>query len=71
MRVPLKAMRDVIFPEKALPEKDAGYLDLEKAAALLPGAATLWLSDFIDLYEGDSKLLEASNPGHAHIAGIR
>jgi hypothetical protein len=51
MRVPLKAMRDVVFPEKG-----PGYLDLEKAAPLLPGAATLWLSDFIDLYEGDSKL---------------
>jgi hypothetical protein len=51
MRVPLKAMRDVVFPEKG-----PGYLDLEKADPLLSGAATLWLSDFIDLYEGDAKL---------------
>jgi hypothetical protein len=51
MRVPMKAMRDVVFPEKG-----PGYLDLEKADSLLPGAATLWLSDFIDLYEGDTKL---------------
>src|SRR5258708_2038990 len=51
MRVPLKAMRDVVFPEKG-----PGYLDLEKVDPLLPGAATLWLSDFIDLYEGESKL---------------
>ena len=48
MRVPLKAMRDVVFPEKG-----PGYLDLEKADPMLPGAATLWLSDFIDLYESD------------------
>ncbi len=51
MRVPLKAMRDVVFPEKG-----PGYLDLQKTELLLPGAATLWLSDFIDLYEGDTKL---------------
>lgn len=51
MRVPLKAMRDVVFPEKG-----PGYLDLVKAQPLLPGAATLWLSDFVDLYEADAKL---------------
>ncbi len=51
MRVPLKAMRDVVFPEKG-----PGYLDLEKTDPLLASAATLWLSDFIDLYEGDTKL---------------
>ena len=51
MRVPLKAMRDVVFPEKG-----AGYLDLEKSEPLLSGAAQLWLSDFVDLYEGDAML---------------
>ena len=51
MRVPLKAMRDVVFPEKG-----TGYLDIEKSNALLAGAAQLWLSDFIDLYENDAKL---------------
>ena len=51
LRVPMKAMRDVVFPEKG-----PGYLDLEKSEPLLPGAATLWLSDFIDLYEEDAKL---------------
>jgi len=51
MRVPLKAMRDVVFPEKG-----PGYLDLEKAEPMLNGAATLWLSDFIDLYEDDAQL---------------
>jgi HupE / UreJ protein len=56
MRVPLKAMRDIVFPEKPSTDKRVGYLDLEKVDPMLPGAASLWLSDFIDLYEGDSVL---------------
>ena len=51
LRVPLKAMRDISFPERP-----PGYLDLARVDAVLPEAATLWLSDFIDLYEGDQRL---------------
>jgi hypothetical protein len=51
VRVPLKAMRDIVFPEKG-----TGYLDLERVPPLLPDAAVLWISDFIDLYEGDTRL---------------
>jgi hypothetical protein len=51
VRVPLKAMRDIVFPERG-----PGYLDLERVAPLLPDATVLWISDFIDLYEGDSRL---------------
>lgn len=51
IRVPLKALRDISFPERP-----PGYLDLARVDALLPDAATLWLSDFIDLYEGDYHL---------------
>jgi hypothetical protein len=51
VRVPLKAMRDIVFPEKG-----TGYLDLERTAPLLPDASTLWISDFIELYEGDTRL---------------
>ncbi|MEO8127865.1 MAG: HupE/UreJ family protein [Bryobacteraceae bacterium] len=51
VRVPLRAMRDMLVPE--LP---GGYLDLEKTAPLLPDAATLWISDFIELYEGGRRL---------------
>ncbi len=51
VRVPLKAVRDVIFPERG-----PGYLDLQQTAPLLPEAATLWISDFIELYEGDTRL---------------
>jgi hypothetical protein len=51
VRVPLKAMRDIVFPERA-----NGYLDLVQTAPLLPDASILWISDFIDLYEGDTRL---------------
>src|ERR1700675_547916 len=51
VRVPLKAMRDIVFPEKG-----TGYLDLERTAPILPDASTLWISDFIELYEGDTRL---------------
>jgi len=51
VRVPLNALRDISFPEHP-----AGYLDLARVDAVLPDAATQWLSDFIDLYEGDQRL---------------
>src|SRR6202790_2533286 len=51
VRVPLKAMRDIVFPEKG-----TGYLDLERTAPLLPDASILWISDFIELYEGSTRL---------------
>ena len=51
MRVPLKALRDISFPETP-----SGYLDLGNVDPLLPDAATLWLSDFIDIYEADQHL---------------
>ncbi len=53
VRVPLKAMRDVNFPEGG-----PGYLDLARVNDLLPGAATLWISDFVEVYEGDVRLLK-------------
>ena len=52
VRVPLAAMRDVVFPTTG-----PGYLDLDRASALLPDAATLWVSDAVALYEND-RLLE-------------
>src|SRR5579864_3297907 len=51
VRVPLKAMRDIDFPERG-----PGYLDLSRVDPLLPGAAILWLGNFIDVYEGDTRL---------------
>jgi hypothetical protein len=51
VRLPLKAMRDVVFPERG-----PGYLDLARVDPLLHDAATLWISDAIEVYEGDSRL---------------
>jgi len=53
VRVPLKAMRDMEFPYK-----EKGYLDLDRLESVLPDAATLWLSDFTELYEGDTRLVK-------------
>jgi uncharacterized membrane-anchored protein YitT (DUF2179 family) len=52
VRVPLRAMRDFEFPERG-----PGYLDLTKVDPFLHDAATLWLSNSIEVYEGSSQLL--------------
>jgi HupE/UreJ protein len=49
VRVPLRAMRDISFPERG-----PGYLDLARASALLPGTARLWIGGFFEVYEGDA-----------------
>jgi len=51
IRVPMTAMRDVVFPERP-----RGFLDLEHVGPLLPGAAKVWLSDLIDVYEEGAEL---------------
>ena len=51
VRVPLEAMRDVEFPTYGI-----GYLDIERADASLRDAATLWIADYVELYEGDARL---------------
>src|SRR5258708_18841236 len=51
VRVPLKTMRDVEFPERG-----QGYLDFDRVDPTLREAASLWLSDFIDVYEADPRL---------------
>jgi hypothetical protein len=51
VRVPLKSIRDVVFPQRG-----NGYLDLDRIGAMLPEVSTLWLSDFIELYEDASPL---------------
>ena len=51
VRVPMKAMRDVEFPQRG-----PGYLDFERVDRVLHDAATLWVSDAIQLYEGDTLL---------------
>ncbi len=46
MRMPLKALRDVNFSET-----EQGFLDLEKLAPQLPDAATVWIAEFLRVYE--------------------
>ena len=51
VRVPLKTMRDL-----DVPESPQGYLDLDKLGALLPDAAVVWLSNFIEIDESGIRL---------------
>ena len=50
VRVPLKAMRDINFPQRG------PYLDLARTDALLPDGASLWIGDAVEVYEGDTRL---------------
>ena len=63
VRVPLKAIRDVVFPERG-----PGYLDLDQIAPYLPDAAILWISDFIELYEGETRLPKKPRVAAARIS---
>jgi hypothetical protein len=51
IRVPLKAMRDVDFPETP-----QGYLLIDRLAPQLPDAATVWISNFVTMFEGEKPL---------------
>ena len=51
VRVPLKTMRDVEFPIRG-----EGYLDFDRVDTTLREASVLWVSDFIDVYENDTRL---------------
>ena len=51
VRVPMKALRDVDYPRRG-----AGLLDLGRADAALATAASLWIGDELELYEGETRL---------------
>jgi HupE / UreJ protein len=51
VRVPMAAMQDVDFPQRG-----PGYLDLPRADSALHTAVSLWLSDNIEMLEGESRL---------------
>jgi hypothetical protein len=51
VRVPLKTIRDLEFPERA-----DGYLDVEKLAPQLGDAAKVWIADFVEIQEGETRL---------------
>jgi HupE/UreJ protein len=51
VRVPLSAMREVDVPLRG-----PGYLDLARADAALRNAATLWLTNNVEIHEGEERL---------------
>jgi hypothetical protein len=51
IRVPLQTMRDL-----DVPVGPGGFLDLDKLAPMMPDAATLWIANFIRVYEDDEPL---------------
>jgi len=51
VRVPLRAMRDV-----DVPQRNGGFLDFTRVDSALRDAATLWLSDDVELYENGAHL---------------
>src|SRR5262252_9083163 len=60
VRVPMKALRDVDYPRRG-----AGLLDLARADAALANAASLWIADELEMYEGDNRV------GPPRIAAVR
>jgi uncharacterized membrane protein len=51
VRAPMASLRDI-----SIPVKDEGYLDIARADDALRDAATLWISDFVELYEDGVRL---------------
>ena len=59
VRVPLAAMRDMDYPKpRGAPSAD--LLDLARADSTLRDASTLWVSDYLDLYENGRQLAAPS-----------
>src|SRR4029079_12417423 len=52
VRVPLQAMRDMDYPKPRNTTR-GDLMDLGRAESTLRDASTLWISDFIDVYEND------------------
>lgn len=55
VRAPLKAMRDMDVPTLT-----NGFLDLSRMGPTLRDAATLWIGDFVDVYENGQLLPKAA-----------
>ena len=51
VRVPLEAMRDVVFPLRG-----PGFLDLDKIDETLHDAATIWIANEVEVYENGQRL---------------
>jgi hypothetical protein len=55
VRVPLAAMRDMDYPKPRATTR-GDLMDLGRAESTLRDASTLWLSDFIDVFENGERL---------------
>jgi len=55
VRVPLQAMRDMDYPKPRNTTR-GDLMDLGRAESTLRDASTLWISDFLDVYENDVEL---------------
>ena len=66
VRAPLKAMRDVEYPMRG-----ADRLDVGRADAILHDAATVWLVNNIDLYEGDTAARRRAHRRRSRVAARR
>jgi HupE/UreJ protein len=64
VRVPLGAMRDMDYP-KPRGTTRGDLMDLGRAEPTLRDAATLWIGDFLDVYENDEPL------GKPQVAAVR
>src|SRR5262252_480344 len=64
VRVPLQAMRDMDYP-KPRDTTRGDLMDLSRAESTLRDAATLWISDFLDVYENGGRL------GKPQVASVR
>jgi hypothetical protein len=53
VRAPLKAMRDM-----DVPMREQGFIDFARIDPVLRHAATLWIGDFVQVYEGDTRLAQ-------------
>ncbi len=72
IRVPLAAMRDMDYPKRGF-----GILDVANADPVLRDAATLWIADYIKVYENGRELpyptvaaVMASTPGDPSFASF-
>jgi hypothetical protein len=54
VRAPMKALRDISVPRRG--GGDQGYVDVPNAGRAFRDAATLWIADFVKLYEGGRQL---------------
>jgi hypothetical protein len=54
VRAPAKALRDIEVPRKE--DMYQGYIDLTRAERAFHDAATMWIADFVKLYEEDRQL---------------